>query len=45
MIAFRLKPGAKAVARQPTPASPYDDLRVEYHIEENVAQGRLGKMM
>ena len=39
LIRFRLKPGAKPVARQPIPLSPFDDLRVEYHIEENVAQG------
>ena len=44
MTAFRLKPGAKPVARQPIPVSPYGDLRVEYHIEENVAQGKLRKI-
>ena len=44
LIRFRLKPGAKPVARQPIPLSPFDDLRVEYHIEENVAQGKLRKI-
>ena len=43
-IKFRLKEGAKPVARQPIPLSPYDDVRVEYHIEENVAQGKLRKI-
>jgi hypothetical protein len=32
------------VARQPIPVSPYDDLRVEFHIEENIAQGKLRKI-
>ena len=41
---FRLKPNAKPVARQPIPLSPFDDMRVEYHIEENVAQGKLRKI-
>ena len=45
VIAFRLKPGAKPVARQPIPVSPYDDLRVEYRIEENVAQRKLRRLM
>ena len=45
VISFRLKQGAKPVARQPIPVSPYDDLRVEFHIEENVAMGRLRKAM
>ena len=44
LIRFRLKPGAKPVARQPIPLSPFDDLRVEYHIEKNVAQGKLRKI-
>ena len=39
-----MKLGAKPVARQPIPLSPFDDLRVEYHIEENVAQGKLRKI-
>ena len=43
-IRFRLKPGAKPVARQPIPLSPYDDIRVEYHIEENLAQGKLRRI-
>ena len=33
VISFRAKAGAKPEARQPIPASPYDDLRVEFHIE------------
>jgi hypothetical protein len=32
------------VARQPIPVSPYDDLRVEFYIEENLAQGKLRKI-
>lgn len=43
-IRFGLKEGAKPVARQPILLSPYDDVRVEYHIEENVAQGKLRKI-
>ena len=44
VINFRVKPGAKPVARQPIPLSPYDNLRVEYHIAENVAQGKLRRI-
>jgi hypothetical protein len=40
-IRFRMKPNAKPVARQPIPVSPYDDLRVEFHVEEAIAQGKL----
>ena len=29
------------MARQPIPPSPYDDLRVEFHIEEAIAEGKL----
>ena len=43
-IRFRVKSGAVPVARQPIPLSPYDDVRVEYHIAENVAQGKLRKI-
>ena len=39
-----MKIGAKPVARQPIPLSPYDDMRVEYHIAENVEQGKLRKI-
>ena len=39
-----MKSGSKPVARQPIPLSPYDNLRVEYHIAENVAQGKLRKI-
>ena len=35
-IHFTVRPNAVPVARQPIPVSPYDDMRVEYHIEENV---------
>ena len=42
-IHFSVRPGAIPVARQPIPVSPYDDLRVEYHIEENVVLGKLQK--
>ena len=44
VISFRLKEGAKPVARQPIPVSPYDDTRVEFHIEENVKLGKLRKI-
>ena len=44
LVHFRLKPDAVPVARQPIPMSPYDDVRVEYHIEENVVQGKLRKI-
>ena len=43
-IGFRLKPGAKPVARQPIPLSPFDVLRVEYHLEENIALGKMRKV-
>ena len=36
LIHFNLKPGAVPKARQPIPVSPYDDVRVEFHIEENL---------
>ena len=32
LIHFNLKPGSVPKARQPIPLSPYDDLRVEFHI-------------
>jgi len=32
VIEFTAKPGAKPVARQPIPLSPYDEMRVEYRI-------------
>ena len=41
VIGYRMKPGMKPVARQPIPLSPYDDLRVEFQIEEFVADGKL----
>ncbi len=34
VISFRLMQGAKPVARQPFPVSPFDELRTEYHLEE-----------
>jgi len=39
-----LKSGAKPVTRQPIPLSHSDDLRVEYHIEDNVVRGKLRKI-
>ena len=45
VISFKLRPGAKPVARQPIPMSPYDELRTEYHLEEWVAQGKVRKMV
>ena len=44
VISFKLKPGAKPVARQPIPMSPYDELRTEYHLEEWMAQGKVRKV-
>ena len=44
VIEFTAKPNAKPVARQPIPLSPYDEMRVEYHIFENLAQGKLRKL-
>ena len=44
VISFKLKPGAKPVARQPIPMSPYDELRTEYHLEEWAAQGKIRKI-
>ncbi len=44
VIGVRLKPGAKPVARQPIPVSPYDDLRVEYQIRELIEDGKLRKI-
>jgi hypothetical protein len=44
LIHFNLKPGAVPKARQPIPLSPYDDLRVEFHIEENIAEGKLRRV-
>ena len=43
-MGFRLKPDYKPVARQPIPLSPYDELRVEYHLEENVTLGKMRKI-
>jgi hypothetical protein len=36
-----MKPSAKPLARQPIPVSPYDDLRVEFHAEDAIVQGKL----
>ena len=44
LIHFNLKPGSVPKARQPIPLSPYDDLRVEFHIEENIAEGKLRRV-
>ena len=44
VISFKVKPGAKPVARQPIPMSPYDELRTEYHLEEWRVQGKLRKI-
>lgn len=43
-IKFRLKPGAIPVARQPIPMSPYDDIRIEYHLEEKLILGKMRKI-
>jgi len=44
VVEFGVKPGAKPVSRQPIPLSPYDEVRVEYHIEENCTQGKMRKI-
>ena len=44
LIHFNLKPGAVPKARQPIPVSPYDDLRVEFHIEENLYEGKIRRV-
>ena len=44
VIEFGVKPESKPVARQPIPLSPYDDVRVEWHIEENCKQGKMRKI-
>ena len=36
LVHFNNKPDAVPRARRPIPLSPYDDLRVEYHIAENL---------
>ena len=41
LIHFRQKAGTVPKARQPIPLSPYDDLRVEFHIEDNTHEGKL----
>jgi len=33
IVKFRLKENAKPVARQPLPVSPYDEMRVEFHLK------------
>lgn len=43
-IRFRLKEGAKPVARQPISLSPVHQLRVEYHVEEFIHEGQLRKI-
>ncbi len=45
LVGFRLEDGAKPVARQPIPLSPYDDMRVEFHVEEAIAEGRLRRCL
>ena len=37
-------PNAKPVAMQPIPLSPYDNLRVEYHLWQNIQEGKLRKL-
>ena len=40
-VHFQQKADAVPVARQPIPLSPYDDARVEFHIRENIKDGKL----
>jgi hypothetical protein len=44
VVEFDLKPDAKPVARHPIPLPTLDEARVEYHVEENVWQGKLRKI-
>ena len=43
VISFKLKPGAKPVAREPIPMSPCNTMRAEYHLEEWSVQGKIRK--
>ena len=43
-VRLRVKPHAKLVAGQPTTLSPYDQLRVEFHIEERLHEGKIRKI-
>ena len=43
-INFKLKPGGKPIAMQPIPLSPYDDMRVEYHLWEAMHLGKMRKV-
>ena len=38
------KPGGKPVAMQPIPLSPYDQLRIQYHMWESIYLGKLRKV-
>ena len=44
IIEFDVKSGAKPVARQPIPLSPFDEVRVEYHLDENCVSGKMRKI-
>ena len=43
LVHFSLKPGAVPKARQPISLTPYDDLRVEFHIEETCMKESCGR--
>ena len=44
VIHFRPKDDAVPVARQPIPLSPFDEMRVEFHLEVGVSEGKWRKM-
>ena len=37
-------PNAKPIAMQPIPLSPFDDIRVDYHLWENIHLGKMRKI-
>ena len=43
-IHMPVKDDGKPVAMQPIPLSPYDNLRVEYHLWENCHLGKMRKV-
>ena len=43
-IHFQVKPHSKPVVRMPIPLSPYDNIRVEYHLKEWCKLGKLRKI-
>ena len=44
VVSMREREGSVPVARQPIPLSPYDEMRVEFHLETGVADGKWRKI-